>query len=309
MTKKNLYFSFNSSEFAILNELASHQEIALYFVLKKHSSFTNATVGNFGVGVTYESLANAISRPSTQGKAAVVFDRKQVQRLLESLQQKKLVSNIKTDPKLTLKLPLSLLHLKAGQVATTASNSTEDVGGKLPQENQTNTPETLDVLDDCPFDEEPSILTVSTHTDNPQHTNQILSSSKKTNLQGVRTPSGPERAIHPALSSVDGGLVRNPQTETEREIEATLAGTGRFDWIAGGKSRENYKRWAALPGFTLDKLRKAIALIDDEDCPLGKLTPIELSKVVHSVCGSSNQQGQTTPRPSHPNAASGKLIL
>lgn len=309
MTKKNLYFSFNSSEFAILNELASHAEIALYFVLKKHSSFTNATVGNFGVGVTYESLAKAISRPSTQGKAAVEFDRKQVHRLLESLQQKKLVSNIKATPKLTLKLPLSLLHLKAGQVATDAANSPEDVEGRLPQENQPNTPQTLEVLDDCPFDEESSILTVSTPTDNPQHTNQILSSSTKTNLQGVRTPSGPHRAIHPALKPVEGGVMRKTQTEAGKAIEEVLTKTGRFDWIDGGKSRENYERWAALPGFTLGKLREAIALIDDE-FPMGTHTPIELSKFVGTVCGASGARASNKRSgPIHHNTATGRVIL
>ncbi len=308
MTKKNLYFSFNSSEFAILNELASHAEIALYFVLKKHSSFTNATVGNFGVGVTYESLAKAISRPSTQGKPAVEFDRKQVQRLLESLQQKKLVSNIKTEPKLTLKLPLSLLHLKSGQAATNAANSADDVEGKLPQDNHADPLETLEVLDDCPFDEESSILTVSTPTDNPQHTNQILSSSTKTNLQGVRTPSGPTRAIHPALKSVEGGVMRKTQTEGGRAIEEVLEKTGRFEWTDGVKSRENYERWAALPGFSLGKLYEAIAYLDD-DCPLGKHSPIGLSKVVHAACSNTKKLTQTNQPRSHPNTATGKLIL
>ena len=78
--------------------------------------------------------------------------------------------------------------------------------------------------------------------------------------------------------------------------------------LKGG--RENYERWAALPGFDISKLHEAVALMSQDDAPLG-FNPIELSKFVMQICRPSRRgrpRGKTT-YPEHPNAASGKLII
>ena len=162
-SKKPFYISFNAAEFALLTELCTHEELVLYFTLKKMSSFKNGTVGNFGVGMTFESLARAISRPSSQGRAAVTYDKKQAHRLLHALEAKKLVSNIDAKDRLTCKLPLSLVHFKTDEDATQQTALLLALAGKPPQIHESQTAES-EAVPDFPGDAERAVSSDSSGT-------------------------------------------------------------------------------------------------------------------------------------------------
>ncbi len=125
--KNTLYWSFNEAEMALMLGTLDADEAQLYLALKKRSNFRTGDVGTFkNERLTLQKLGDVLARPSRQGKAALTYHRKDVQRLLDRLRDRGLVADIKhDDERLTLRLPLSPVR-RIGDVATPVSEGNSE---------------------------------------------------------------------------------------------------------------------------------------------------------------------------------------
>ena len=110
MTKRRAaYFSWNATEQARLQD-ATHDEIVLYLtILKPLADFRTGVVGTFAPKnpLSFARLGAALSRPATQGRAAVAYDGIQAKRVLERLEARGLACEIvQVGGALILRLPL-----------------------------------------------------------------------------------------------------------------------------------------------------------------------------------------------------------
>lgn len=118
--KKAFYVSLNRLELDLLAE-ASYEEVTLYItVLKRLANFNTGIIGTFHKEpLTYEVLANKLSRPSSQGKPAQSISRDRARDLVARLETRGLVSNTQVLGKsLVMLLPLSPIDYDTGEVAT-----------------------------------------------------------------------------------------------------------------------------------------------------------------------------------------------
>ena len=118
--KKAFYVSLNRLELDLLAE-ASYEEVTLYItVLKRLANFNTGIIGTFHKEpLTYEALANKLSRPSSQGKPAQSISRDRARDLVARLEIRGLVSNVQVLGKsLVMLLPLSPIDYESGEVAT-----------------------------------------------------------------------------------------------------------------------------------------------------------------------------------------------
>lgn len=118
--KKAFYVSLNRLELDLLAE-ASYEEVTLYItVLKRLANFNTGIIGTFHKEpLTYEVLANKLSRPSSQGKPAQSISRDRARDLVARLETRGLVSNAQVLGKsLVMLLPLSPIDYESGEVAT-----------------------------------------------------------------------------------------------------------------------------------------------------------------------------------------------
>lgn len=111
MTKRRAaYFSWNATEQARLQD-ATHDEIVLYLtILKPLADFRTGIVGTFAPKqpLSFSRLGALLSRPQSQGRAAVAYDGTQAKRVLEQLEARGLVCEIALVGRaLILRLPLS----------------------------------------------------------------------------------------------------------------------------------------------------------------------------------------------------------
>ena len=109
---KTTYLSLNlQGELAVLLQSGSFEEIGLYLILKKLADFKTGMVGTFKKQkLTCRQLAEAMTRPASQGKKEIVFEDKEIWRLLERLQGRGLIVEINNQDGLRLRLPLSPIH-------------------------------------------------------------------------------------------------------------------------------------------------------------------------------------------------------
>jgi hypothetical protein len=123
--KKAFYVSLNRLELDLLAE-ASYEEVTLYItVLKRLANFNTGIIGTFHKEpLTYEALANKLSRPSSQGKPAQSISRDRARDLVARLETRGLVSNVQVLGKsLVMLLPLSPIDYESGEVATATAKA------------------------------------------------------------------------------------------------------------------------------------------------------------------------------------------
>jgi hypothetical protein len=138
--KNTLYWSLNEAEMALMLNTLDADEAQLYLVLKKRANFRTGDVGTFkNEKLNLQKLADVLARPSRQGKAALIFHRKDVQRMLDKLRDRGLVADMRIDDdRLMMRLPLSPIRY-AGDVATAVSEGESE---SLPLDETPNALET-----------------------------------------------------------------------------------------------------------------------------------------------------------------------
>lgn len=122
----DVYISINQLEMSLLRHV-SFEALGLYHLLKEKATFKTGIVGKFfKQKLNYAWFAREMARPASQGRAALTFDTKAIQRLLAQLAEVGLVEDEHWDgSRLTLRLPYSPIQNKKPE--SHAGN------GKLPQ--------------------------------------------------------------------------------------------------------------------------------------------------------------------------------
>jgi len=113
-TVRDPYISFNKAETEVLRTVCL-RSLRLYFELKWLSNFKTGEVPKYDDSkLTYEYLAQRVLIPTSQGRVNSVIDGKEVARLIQRLEDAKLVAEvIQGKDGLTMLLPLSPIRSKA----------------------------------------------------------------------------------------------------------------------------------------------------------------------------------------------------
>lgn len=232
MSKKQFYLSLNARELAAF-EVAGHDEIALYLILKKLADFRTGTIGKHPQSKTNcQKLAEKLSRGPTQGKPGQSYDRKQIIRLLDRMQLRGMViRDPYEDDNLVLSLPLSPMEYEEKD-ATAKTSADEAVPKKLPRKTTGAPSPSLDSVETEPFHDSLSVLINTSNT--------------------INTPNNGE------LDSWGG--VENPAWDVEA-IKALMASRPTMLYPASATSIAIYTRWVKA-GVTEAELMEAIALTE-----------------------------------------------
>ncbi len=156
---RQVFISYNQREIANCM-LASHPGFVLYFLLKMKADFKTGTVGKHPLSKTNcQKLAVELSRSQSQGKPAVTYDRKAIDRLLDHLQ---LLGLIVREPyndenNLVLTLPLSPINaIKEDDSTQTSSHKATQE--KLPKLRSDISPKNQDCIGFQPTDDSSSVM-------------------------------------------------------------------------------------------------------------------------------------------------------
>lgn len=229
---KQFYLSLNARELAAF-EVAGHDEIALYLILKKLADFKTGTIGKHPQSkTTCQKLAEKLSRGPTQGKPGQSYDRKQIIRLLDRMQLRGMVIRDRTEEEnLIMSLPLSPMEYKEKD-ATGETSADMAVPKKLSRKAAGTPSPSLDSVESEPFHDYPSVLI--------------------SNFSTINTPNNGE------LDSWGG--VENPAWDVTA-IKALMASRPTMLYPESATSIAIYTRWVKA-GVTEAELMEAIALTE-----------------------------------------------
>lgn len=300
--RKGFYVSFNSEELDRL-ALASHTELALYFVLKRLASFDDGWVGMFHrQALTYEELANKISRVSSQGKPADVYDRSEAFRLVERLKNRGLVSQVQQlGGRLVMLLPLSPLveePKNQGKKDATPEPALGQVPAeKLQQaESVTLKPENAEAFWDVDFDEVPvfkkpsvSVMTVleDSSLSIPPISNDRCPEGDTDDDRDAKRPVTSSRLVEkPEFDEDQGEDGSADEAEDEKDEALTVGLIIKFlraakgiSWIETDRSKALYERWVKF-GVCKEEFGDALyQLVND---PKAEGTPDELNAIIQN---------------------------
>lgn len=112
-TVRDPYISFNKAETEVLRTVCL-RSLRLYFELKWLANFKTGVVSGYGrQKLTYEYLAQRVSIPTSQGRVNSIIDGKEVARLIQRLEDAKLVAGVfQGNDGLSMFLPLSPMTSK-----------------------------------------------------------------------------------------------------------------------------------------------------------------------------------------------------
>ncbi len=298
--RKGFYVSFNSEELDRL-ALASHTELALYFILKRLASFEDGWVGMFHrQALTYEELAKRISRVSSQGKPADVYDRSEAFRLVERLKNRGLISQIQQlGGRLVMLLPLSPLveepQNQGKKVATPEPAPGQVPAEKLQQaESVTLKPENAEAFWDVDFDEVPvfkkpsvSVMTVledsslsippisndrcpEGDTVDDRDAKRPVTSSRLVEKHGFDEDQGEDGSADEAEGKKDDAL-------TVGIIIKCLRAAKVFSWVETDRSKALYERWVKF-GVSKEEFADALQAVMEDPKAEGK--PDEINAII-----------------------------
>lgn len=256
-----VYFSLNQEELSQISRI-DHDEAVLYLVLKKLADFKTGKIGEHPKSKTnYEKLAEQMSRPSRQGKSAVAYDRKDIERMLKRMQ---LYGLVILEPfngdDLMLTLPMS--PMKYGKkVATAETAPGKEVPGKLPQQAK-GTPSPSPVV----VEKEPSndSLSVLTTTDNTINTTNTLS------IGWGSEDSEEDQDLFPSVDAI---------------IEL-MASRKTVNYVDSDKSKAIYQRWV------MHKVKKSELMEAIQDAEMDfnlDMTPDYINAVLRERRGSKGK--------------------
>jgi len=233
-SKRTRYMSCNMDEFERLRELG-FQERWLYLELKWLANFKTGVGGRFGKQrLSFEALAELMSRAAVQGLGPQPLDRSTVRRLLLRLEAAELVAEIgrrEDNGGLTFRLPRS--PIKAA--------------GKLPQEAQPKSPVSAESAKD--FRDSGDSLSVLT---NPKRINTPFNTECE-----AEEPWG-------AVLETDETSSTPPSEERQASGRLTLSYIlkrlegAHFDYVGSAQSRTLYARWLR-DGVTREQFERALS--------------------------------------------------
>ncbi len=261
---KPVYYSINGLETNLL-EIAPFEEVGLYLILKRLADFKTGSIGKHPQSKTNcQKLAEKLSRPPSQGRAAVVYDRKDIDRILTRMQLRGLVIREPyDDDNIVLTLPLSPIK-PATQVATSKPSVSKVSQGKLPQKATDISPQSFDYVEPETIYHSPSVLI---NTDNT--------------INNINTSSN---------EGYDSWDSDDPPTLNLEVIKSIMDSREAMLYVNSNTSIAIYKGWIKA-GISKDDLIKAIETAEEE-LTLSQ-TPNDVDQVLRSTRKQSNNRVAT----------------
>ncbi len=265
--KREAYVSMDREERDILRTLGL-RERALYSELKWLASFKTGEVKHFGKRViTFQFLADLITVPTTQGRAADTMNAKEACRVLMRLHEAGLVSEIDNHPTKGLRfaLPMSPICKKTAlKLRQAATEQEQNEPEKLPNDAPDKTAENSIAMQACEQSE--SSLSVMMISEGEQY-------NFHTDISNLAAVHG----TAPARSSVAGAHPKQIVGSTEPEprgatadaltveaIKERLRGSqSAFSWIDHAESAQMYRRWVAA-GHGVERFEAAVCAVEND---------------------------------------------
>jgi hypothetical protein len=269
--KKEAYMSMDREERDALRSLGL-RERALYPELKWLANFKTGQVQHFGKRViTYQILADLITVPTTQGRAADTMNAKEACRVLMRLMEAGLVGEIENDPKrgLQFALPMSPIckiaakamreseRAEAGEAAKSAP--------KLPIQPRLKSP--ASPITTVVSKESPPPLSVLKNFKEVQydfHTdlaNIVAVHGTATDRDMVSVISSQKQSLESLDYESRGATASNLTLEVIKDrLRTSRAG---FSWIEQRESNAIYRRWIGA-NHSIDRFEEAVSAVEDD---------------------------------------------
>ena len=263
--KKEAYVSLDREERDILRTLGL-RERALYPELKWLASFNTGQVQHFGKRVvTYQFLADLITVPTTQGRAADTMNAKEACRVLMKLHDAGLVGEIENDPVkgLQFALPLSPICKESARKLRQAAQLEEQLTiEKLPNEAPDNlTANSMTTRLSKGSDHSLSVMTISKGDQYNFHTD--ISNLAAVHGTAAARDSVADASLKPLVetgANEPGGATANALT-VEVIKERLRASRSEFGWIDQPESGAMFRRWVAAE-HSPEKFEQAVLAVE-----------------------------------------------
>jgi hypothetical protein len=226
------------------------RERALYCELKWLASFKTGEVQHFGKRViTFQFLADLITVPTTQGRAADTMNAKEACRVLMKLHDAGLVGAIDNHPTKGLRfaLPMSPICKKTAQkLRDEAQRQEQENAGKLPNAAPANSPGNPGSMrPGCQFPTSLSVMTFSEGDKYDFHTDiSNLAAVHGTAVARDSVAVASLKHLVEARAKEPGGATANALT-VETIKQRLRASRSEFSWIDHPESAAMYRRWVA----------------------------------------------------------------
>ena len=265
--KKEAYMSMDRDERDILRTLGL-RERALYPELKWLASFKTGGVKHFGRRViTFQFLADLITVPTTQGRAADTINAKEACRTLMRLHEAGLVSDIDnhTTKGLSFALPMSPICKKTALKLRQAAKAVEqNEPEKLPNDVPAKTVKTP-ITTRAGEESAPSlsVMTISKGDQYDFHTDIMNLAA----VHGTAPARSSVAVAHP--KQVVGSKEPEPRGATADALtveaikERLRASQSAFSWIDHAESAAMYRRWIAAH-HSQEKFEAAVCAVEDD---------------------------------------------
>ena len=265
--RKEAYMSMDRDERDILRTLGL-RERALYPELKWLASFKTGAVMHFGKRViTFQFLADLITVPTTQGRAADTMNAKEACRVLMRLHEAGLVSEIDNHPAkgLSFALPMSPICKKTAlKLRQAAKADDQNEPEKLPNDTSDKTaknPIAMRVGEESASSL--SVLMISEGEQYDFHTDisnlaavhgtaPARSSVAVAHPKQIFVPAEPE----PRGATADALTVEGIKERLRRSQSA-------FSWIDHAESGVMYRRWIAA-GHNVERFEAAVCAVEND---------------------------------------------
>ena len=265
--KREAYVSMDREERDILRTLGL-RERALYPELKWLASFKTGEVKHFGKRViTFQFLADLITVPTTQGRAADTMNAKEACRVLMRLHEAGLVSEIDNHPTKGLRfaLPMSPICKKTAlKLRQAAMADEQNEPEKLPNAAPVKTAENSIAMRVCEQSE--SSLSVMMISEGEQY-NFHTDISNLAAVHGTAPARSSVAGAHPKQIVVSTEPVPRGATADALSVEAIkerLRGSlSAFSWIDHAESGVMYRRWVAA-GHSVERFEAAVCAVEND---------------------------------------------
>ena len=264
---REAYVSMDREERDILRTLGL-RERALYPELKWLASFKTGEVKHFGKRViTFQFLADLITVPTTQGRAADTMNAKEACRVLMRLHEAGLVSEIENHPTKGLRfaLPMSPICKKTAlKLRQAAMEQEQNEPEKLPNDATAKTPENPIATRAGEVSAPPlSVMMVSEGEQYDFHTDisNLAAVHGTAADRGYAAVARLKTPLEVARIEVRGATA---ETLTIELIKARLrSSNSEFSWIDHPESAAMYRRWISAC-HSPEKFEEAVRAIEED---------------------------------------------
>ena len=241
-------------------DVASYDEIALYLILKRLADFKTGFIGKHPQSLSNcQKLADKLSRPSSQGKRGITYDRKDISRLLDRMQLKGLlIREPYNDDNIVLELHLSPINY-AKKVATENTATVNDTQQTIPQPEHLRSSESFASVEQERFNKLHSVMN---NTDS--------------NINTINTPSN---------WGNDFGIETEGNTLSLEKIKRLISARGTVLYANSSTSNAIYKGWLKA---RVNEAQLIKAMDDAEDKFTMTQTPNDIDDALKEAKTSKN---------------------